>query len=52
VVKILHQFQELSGKAEVETLIASLAARETEILNYVAQGYGNKQIAATLNISE
>ncbi len=52
VAKILHQFQELSGKTEVETLIAPLTARETEILNYVAQGYGNKQIAATLNISE
>ncbi len=50
--RILHQFQELSGKTEVETLIAPLTARETEILNYVAKGYGNKQIAATLNISE
>lgn len=50
--KILHQFQELSGKTEVETLISPLTARETEILNYVAQGYSNKQIAATLNISE
>ncbi len=50
--RILHQFQELSGKMEAETLIAPLTARETEILNYVAQGYGNKQIAATLNISE
>jgi len=50
--KILNQFQELSGKTEVETLIAPLTARETEILNYVAQGYSNKQIAAELTISE
>jgi len=50
--KILNQFQELSGKTEVETLISPLTARETEILNYVAQGYSNKQIAAELSISE
>jgi len=50
--KILSQFHELSGKTEVETLIAPLTARETEILNYVAQGYSNKQIAAELTISE
>jgi len=50
--KILNQFQELSGKTEVETLISPLTARETEILNYVAQGNSNKQIAAKLSISE
>ena len=50
--KILHQFQKLAGKEEVKTLIAPLTVRETEILNYVAQGYSNKQIAAQLDISE
>jgi len=50
--KILQQFQELSRKTEDETLISPLTARETEILNYVAQGYSNKQIAAKLDISE
>jgi len=50
--RILRQFQELSGKTEVETLVSALTARETEILNHIAQGYSNKQIAAELNISE
>jgi len=50
--KILNQFQALSGKTEVETLISPLTARETEILNYVAQGNSNKQTAAKLSISE
>lgn len=50
--RILRQFQELSGKKEVETLISPLTVRETEILNHVAQGYSNKQIAAKLSISE
>jgi len=51
-VRILRQFQELADKAEVETLISPLTARETQVLNYVAQGYSNKQIAAKLDISE
>jgi len=50
--KILSQFQELSGKPETEPLIAPLTTRETEVLNYVAQGYSNKQIAVKLDISE
>ena len=50
--RILRQFQELSGKTEVETLVSTLTARETEILNLIAQGYSNKQIAIELNISE
>lgn len=50
--KILNQFQELSGKTKTETLIAPLTVRETEILNHVAQGSSNKQIAAKLDISE
>lgn len=50
--KILQQFKELSVKTEVKTLIAPLTARETEILNHVAQGDSNKQMAAKLSISE
>ncbi len=49
---ILQQFQELSGQQEVVNLISPLTSRETEVINYMAQGYANKQIAAKLNISE
>lgn len=50
--QVLHQFQELSWRDEVEAFIAPLTAREIEILNYMARGYLNKQIAIELGISE
>jgi len=50
--QILDQFQALSQQQEVESLISPLTSRETEIVNYMAQGYANKQIAAKLSISE
>jgi DNA-binding NarL/FixJ family response regulator len=50
--KILKQFQGITGQKEAETLVAPLTNREVEILNYVAQGYANKQIASEINISE
>lgn len=50
--QVLHQFQELSWRNEAEDIISPLTPRETEILNYVAQGYLNKQIAFQLGISE
>ena len=50
--QVLYQFQELSRQSEAQVLISPLTARETEILNYIAQGYLNKQIAAELEISE
>jgi len=51
--KVLKQFQDLSlmGTA-METLSTPLTPRELEILNYVARGYINKQIAYKLSISE
>jgi len=50
--RVLQQFQELSWRSETEGFIAPLTPREMEILNYVAQGYLNKQIAVELDISE
>ena len=50
---VLRQFQELvsMGKA-MEAIAAPLSARETQILNYIAEGNSNKQIARILQISE
>ncbi len=50
--QILDQFQTLSQQQEVENLISPLTSRETEIINYMAQGFANKQIATKLKISE
>ncbi len=51
--QVLQQFQELSRRnGGTDRFISPLTARETEILNYIAQGLLNKQIAATLGISE
>ena len=36
----------------METVTAPLTYRETQILNYIAQGNSNKQIARILEISE
>jgi len=48
--QVLQQFQGMSLQSEV--FISPLTQRETQILEYVAQGYLNKQIAAELDISE
>jgi DNA-binding NarL/FixJ family response regulator len=51
--RVLKEFQDLSSTGiMVEPLIAPITPREMEVLNYVARGYGNKQIAYTLNICE
>lgn len=50
--QVLQQFQELSWRSEAETLLSPLTRRETEVLDYIAQGYQNKQIAMKLGISE
>jgi len=50
--RILNQFRDLSWGKGVEPLTSPLTPRETEVLNYMAQGYLNKQIASILSISE
>jgi len=51
---VLRQFQSMhsnNGKT-METIVAPLTSRETQILNYIADGNSNKQIASILQISE
>lgn len=49
---VLQQFQELASRVEAGPFISPLTPREIEILEYIARGYLNKQIAAELGISE
>lgn len=48
---VLEQFQELAS-SDTGDLISPLTSRETEILEYIAKGFLNKQIASELDISE
>jgi DNA-binding NarL/FixJ family response regulator len=50
--QVLQKFQELSAQSEGEDFISPLTKREMEILEHIAQGYLNKQIAVALGISE
>lgn len=50
--QVLQQFQELTWQSETRAFMSPLTPREIEILNYIAQGYLNKQIAIELGISE
>lgn len=49
---VLRKFQELSSQSETEDVVSSLTKREIEILEYIARGFLNKQIASSLDISE
>jgi len=49
---VLSKFYDMYQQQEVKTLISPLTSRETEIVDYMAQGYANKQIANKLDISE
>jgi len=51
---VLTQFQIMHNNNEktLDTLVAPLTSRETEILNHIADGNSNKQIASILQISE
>jgi DNA-binding NarL/FixJ family response regulator len=50
--QVLHHFRELPWGEGAESIISPVTSREREILNYMAKGYLNKQIALTLDISE
>ncbi len=51
--RVLGNFQGLSSKGmSIDSSHAPITERETEILSYAARGFGNKQIAAALGISE
>jgi two-component system response regulator DegU len=50
--QLLQQFQEISWQGENEDLISPLTQRETEILNLIAKGYLNRQIAVKIGTSE
>lgn len=51
--RVLHQFQELSVLDEsANGVFSPLTPREIEILDYVAQGNSNKEIAYQLHISD
>jgi len=50
--QILQRVEELSKESGRATFISPLTPRESEILNYMAQGYLNKQIVGLLGISE
>lgn len=50
--QVLHHFRDLPLGQGAESIISPVTAREQEILNYMAKGYLNKQIALALEISE
>ena len=47
---VLNQFQHM--RRTMEAVVAPLTPRETQILNYIAEGNTNKEIAGILQISE
>ena len=50
--RVLSQFQKLAWQRDAEDIMSPLTPREIEILDYIAKGYLNKQIAIELGISE
>jgi DNA-binding NarL/FixJ family response regulator len=51
--RVLKQFRELSAaRVGVEPLFVPLSPREVEILDYIARGHSNKEIARELDISD
>lgn len=51
--RVLKQFRELATAGqEIEPLFVPLSAREIEVLDYIARGNSNKEIARALKISD
>ncbi|MCL5264769.1 MAG: response regulator transcription factor [Chloroflexi bacterium] len=51
--RVLKQFRELANVGqEIEPLFVPLSAREIEVLDYIARGNSNKEIARALKISD
>jgi DNA-binding NarL/FixJ family response regulator len=52
--RVLRQFRELSAatRGSTEPLFVPLSQREVEILDYIAHGQSNKDIARELSISD
>jgi DNA-binding NarL/FixJ family response regulator len=51
--RVLKQFRDLAmAGQEVEPLFVPLSAREIEVLDYIARGNSNKEIARALKISD
>lgn len=51
--RVLRQFQDMSATMKgLDTLTAPFSKRELEILNYIAEGHTNRQIAAEIKVSE
>jgi len=50
--QVLHHFRDLPFGQGAESFVSPVTSREQEILNYMAKGYLNKQIALALDISE
>jgi DNA-binding NarL/FixJ family response regulator len=51
--RVLQQFRDLSALGqEIEPLFVPLSAREIEVLDYIARGNSNKEIARALKISD
>jgi len=47
-----ERFRELAKERETAAFISSLTTKERQVLNYMALGYHNKQIAEVLGVSE
>jgi len=51
-VRVLEQFQKLCMQDDYEPFMSPITTRETEVLQLLSRGYGNKQMAPELGISK